>query len=224
MILFVPDSVRRAIRRMRSALPDSAWEVEYKGVFRTVVRARVTLGTHCFDLDPLSSGELSAELRALQDDEIDALAAFRVTGGGPAAALARAAAGWLREEDSSPTLRGLALCALVARVRAESEDYEGREEEPARLLAWLERHGAEIALSEEERTWLAAPIDALPDEAQYASLPERFASHAYALGLVPGPEAGDLPDLMSRFGFLSEQLPAGLAATRLRPGREQYLA
>ena len=120
-------------------------------------------------------------------------------------------------------VKPFSIAELVARVEAENEDYAGVEDEPGRLLDWLTGHRAEIALSEEEREWLTAAIGALPEEARYASLAERFASHAFALGLVEEPEAGHLPELMSRFGFLSEELPAGLRGARIRPGREQFL-
>ena len=222
MLLFVPHPVRRTVAAWRSALPEEACIVTRRGALRTIVK--VTLHGSLV-LVPLTSGELSAELRARRDDTelLNALAAFRVSGDWDPAMLAESAPGWLREVDVSPALRGLALCALVARVRAEDDDYDGREEEPARLLDWLEQHGAGIALSEEEREWLTAPIDALPDEARYASLPERFASHAFALGLVASPEPGNLHELMSRFGFLSDELPAGLKDSRIRPGRDEYL-
>jgi len=222
VLLFVPHPVRRTVAAWQAALPEEACIVTRRGAFRTIVK--VTLHGSLV-LVPLTSGELSTELRARRDDTelLSALAAFRVSGDWDPVLLAETAPGWLREVDASPALRGLALCALVARVQAEDDEYEGREEEPARLLKWLEQHGAEIALSEEEREWLTAPIDALPDEARYASLPERFASHAFALGLASSPEPGDLHELMSCFGFLSEDLPAGLASSRIRSGRDEFL-
>ena len=222
MLLFVPHPARRTVAAWQAALPEGACIVTRRGALRTIVK--VTLHGSIV-LVPLTSGELSAELRARRDDTelLGALAAFRVSGDRDPALLAEAAPGWLREVDASPALRGLALCALVARVQAEDDEYEGREEEPARLLAWLEQHGAKNALSEEEREWLSTSIGALPEEARYASLPERFASHAFALGLVPSPEPGNLHELMSRFGFLSDELPAGLKDARIRPGRDEYL-
>ena len=225
MILFSPEAVARTVAAWRAALPDADWAIERKGVFRTIVDVTLEHDGASLRLTPLSSGELSAELRSRRDDvELhDALAAFRVDGAGPVDALVRAVEGWRRETDPSPALRGLALCALVARVQAEDDDYEGIEEEPARLLAWLERHGAAIALSEEERAWLTTPIGSLPLVAQYASLPDRLASHAFALGLVADPESAPLPELMSAFGFLSDALPPGLGTRRIRPGREQFL-
>jgi len=222
MLLFVPDPVRRTVAAWQAALPEGACIVTRRGAFRTIVR--VTLHGSLV-LVPLTSGELSAELRARRDDSElrNAVAAFRVSGDWDPALLAETAPGWLREVDASPALRGLALCALVARVQAEDDDYEGHKGEPDRLLKWLEHHGAENALSEEEREWLIASIDALPEEARYASLPERFASHAFALGLVPSPEPGNLHELMSRFGFLSDALPTGLKDSRIRPGRDAHL-
>jgi hypothetical protein len=222
-ILFVPDGVRASLARMQAATPDTAWRIERRGIFRTVVRATLSVEERDVVLEPLSSGELSAELRERRDSSIDALAAFRLPGGALAARLEKAAGGWLRGVDRSPVLRGIALCALVARLRAEDEEYEGREREPYNLMDWLERHGAEIALSEEERGWICAPINSLPEEARYASLPERFASHAFALGIAASPEPGPLPELMSRFGFLSDELPSGLAGLRIQPGRERHL-
>jgi len=225
MMLFVPETVGRTVATWQSMLTDVEWAVERRGMFRTIVRIVGVVDGATLELTPLTGGELSAELRARSDGELrEAMAAFRVTGSGSATRLAQAVNGWLRDTDPSPVLRGLALCALVARLRAEDDEYDGREQEPGRLLAWLERHGAQIALSEDEREWLLAPVDALPEEARDASLSERFVSHAFALGLVPTPEFGDLPGLMSRFGFLSDKLPAGLERRGIRPGRDEYLA
>jgi len=222
-LLFVPDAVRASLARIRAVLSEGGWIVERRGVFRVVTRASYRAGDESVVLEPLTSGELSAELRLRQDPEIDALAAFRVSEGALAARLAEASGGWLRSVDPSPSLRGLALCALVARLQAEDEQYAGREDEPVKLMAWLQRHGAGIALSEEEHAWVVAPVDRLPEEARFASLVERFGSHAYALGLTETTEPGPLHELMSSFGFLADELPAGLLGLRVVPGRERHL-
>jgi len=225
MIVFVPETVARTLAAWQQSVSDGEWTLQRRGLLRTIMGARLERSGAVLHLTPLTSGELSMELRGRRDDSDlqDALAAFHVGGSGPVETLAGAVGGWLRGTDPSPVLRGLALCALVARVEAEEEDYEGIEGEPGRLVGWLSRHGAEIALSEEEHAWLVAPIGKLPLVARYASLPDRLATHAFALGLVADPEAAGLPELMNSFGFLSEELPAGLATRRIRPGRDQFL-
>ena len=205
-ILFVPETARAALARMEAALPGSRWMVERQGMLRSPTSAIV-------EIDGVRT-------------VLDALGAFYVDGP-HGEALEGASGGWLRGGDASPLLRGLALCALVGRVRAEGDaDYEGRADEPRRLLEWLERHGADIALSEEERGWLREPIGSLPDEVAFMSLPERLASHAYALGILDSPDPlpeARLPALLNEFGFLQSELPDWTSRAKLRPGREAFL-
>ncbi len=225
VVLFVPESARAAIARMEAALTGSHWMVERQGMLRSPVSAIMQMDGRRTVLDVLTSGELSAALREWRDPAIDALTAFRVDGP-HGAELAEASGGWLRGADPAPLLRGLALCALVARLRAERDNYDGRADEPRRLLGWLERHGAEVALSEEEHGWLTAPIDTLPEEVEFMSLPERLASHAYALGVVASPDPVDserLHELLNQFGFLQDELPDWTSRARITPGRESYL-
>ena len=158
----------------------------------------------------LTARELSAELRARRDPALDPLAAIRMPAGEIADRVAELTGGVLREARPHPVLRGLALSALVARAQVEVDEFDGREAEPARLLAWLEKHGGDGALDDAERAWLLAPVGALPDDAWAADLPGQLAKIAHGLGLVPDPQSVDVPGLLHAFGILQDELPGSL--------------
>jgi len=215
-IVFTPLPARRALQAVRKAFPDARLEIERRGPIRAPVRATLHAADEAVAIEVLTSRELSSELRVRRDPALDPLGALRLKDAAWARRIAEATGGVLRGGVPDPVLRGLALCALVGRAQAETGEWEGREEEPQRLLAWLERHGAANALSEEERAWLAAPVGGLPDR---PGLVDDLASHAYALGAVDSSEERNLPALLHALGYLADEIPA----RRMRAGAERYL-
>jgi hypothetical protein len=212
-IVFLNLPARRALQAIRRAYPDIHLEIERRGPIRRPVSAILHVESPV-RLEVLSDGELSAELRARRDASLDPLAAVRVKEDW-AERIAEATGGIVRSARPDPVLRGLALCALVGRLQTEEDEWEGREQEPQRLLRWLESHGADAALSDVERAWLLAPIDALPFAIWSAGLPEALRNHGRALGI----DEPDIPALMNALGYLAEELPE----LRMRPGAERHL-
>ena len=110
----------------------------------------------------------------------------------------------------------LALCALVGRLQTEEDEWEGREEEPQRLLRWLESHGADAALSDAERAWLLAPVDALPYAAWGVGSPA--ATRSPVVGASPS--AGGPPRSMTATPC-STSNPASGPSTAIAPTRSR---
>ncbi|MEM8885247.1 MAG: hypothetical protein AAGD14_14360 [Planctomycetota bacterium] len=205
-IVFLPLPARRALRSLQQAFPQHRLEIFRRGPIRTPVRAVLHTDDGPVSMTVLSPRELSAELRRRQDRSLDPLAALRV----PGAWAARVAAATEGSRPVDPVHRGLALTALVARAQLEDESWEGRAEEPARLLAWLERHDAEGALTEVERGWLLAPVDAMPEEALEAGFFEELTQLAVLLRVAPDLVSFDVPGLLNAFGILQDELPEPL--------------
>jgi hypothetical protein len=212
-IVFLRLPARRALQAIHRSYPDIHLEIERRGPIRRPVRAILHVESPVL-IEVLTDGELSAELRARRDASLDPLSAVRVREDW-AERIAEATGGTARVARPDPVLRGLALCALVGRLQTEEDEWEGREQEPQRLLSWLESHGADAALSEVERAWILAPVDALPYAAWSVGLPEALRSHGRALGI----DEPDIPALMNALGYLADELPK----VRMRPGAERYL-
>jgi hypothetical protein len=213
VIVFLPCAARRALRKVQRAHPDVRLEIFRRGPIRTPIRAVL----HCDEgaggdvpIHVLTSAELSAELRERREQGLDPLAAFRIPAGPMADKIAAITGGELRGVRPDHVLRGLAVSALVARAQVEVEQWDGREAEPGRLMAWLEKHGGDAALSEEERTWLMSPVGSLPEEAWQADLPGQLGEIAHRLGFAEDPAAVDVPGLLHSFGMLQDVLPARL--------------
>ncbi len=134
-IVFLPLPARRALQAIHRKYPGVHLEIERRGPIRRPVSATLHVESPV-RLEVLSDGELSAELRARRDASLDPLAAVRVREDW-AQRIAEATGGIVRSARPDPVLRGLALCALVGRLQTEEDEWEGREQEPQRLLRWL---------------------------------------------------------------------------------------
>jgi hypothetical protein len=204
-IVFLPLPARRALQAIHEAYPRARLEIERRGPIRRPVRATLHV-EEPVEIEVLTDRELSAELRRRRDRSLDPLAAVRVPRPW-ATRIAEVTGGRLHVE---PVARGLAVSALVARAQLESEQWDGRESEPQRLLAWLRTHGADAALTEEELGWLEAPVDELPAEATAADLAGELTALARQLRLVDELESVDVPGLLHAFGILQDELPGPL--------------
>ena len=210
VLLFLSCPARRALRKVQQEFPDLRLEIRRRGPIRTPIHAVLRHPDGPVPIQVLSSAELSTELRRRREPGLDPLAAFLVGAGVLADRIAAVTGAEIRRVLPDPVLRGLAISALVARAQVEVEEWDGREHEPGRLLAWLEKHGGDAALSEEERRWLESPIGSLPEDAWKADLPGQLGEAAYRLGLVADASAVDVPGLLHSFGILQDELPSGL--------------
>ena len=210
VIVFLPCPARRALRKVQLAFAGVRLEILRRGPIRTPIRAVLHGDDGVTAIHVLTNAELSAELRERREPGLDPLAAFRIPAGATAGRIATVTDGDLRATLLDPILRGLAVSALVARAQVEVEEWEGREAEPGRLLVWLQKHGGDAALSDEERVWLESPVGSLPEEAWQADLPGQLGEVAHRLRLVADPTAIDVPGLLHSFGILQDELPAVL--------------
>lgn len=210
VFVFLPCPARRALRKVQLAHANVRLEIVRRGPIRTPIRAVLHHEHGLVPIHVLTSKELSTELRERREAGLDPLAAFEIPAGPVADHIAAVTGGELRPVRPNAVLRGLAVSALVARAQVEVEDWEGREHEPERLLAWLRKHGGHTALSDDELGWLEAPVGSLPEEAWQADLPGQLGEVAHRLGLVADPNAVDVPGLLHSFGILQEELPARL--------------
>jgi len=216
-IVFLPLPARRALHAVRRRFPDARLEIERRGPIRRPVRATLHAGDKAIEMEVLSDAELSNELRTRRDPTLDPLGALRMQDANWAERIAKATGGAVREPRPDAVLRALALAALLGRRQAETGEWEGREEEPQRLLFWLEGHGADAALSPRERAWLLSPVGEAKPEAWVTHLREALASHAYALGAVADPDETDVPKLLHAVGYLADEIPE----LRMRPGAKR---